>query len=109
VIARWRGFVGSIGPGFRRATSYAQTESARRRSGTPRRRPGGSAARDALRRLEQHDARQARIVECRFFGGMNIHETGEALGVSPATVKRGWTMAQVWLHRELTVAYGADT
>lgn len=59
---------------------------------------------EALRRLEQHDVRQSQIVECRFFGGMAIHETAEALGVSPATVKRGWTMAQAWLHRELTRA-----
>ena len=56
---------------------------------------------EALRRLEQHDARQSRIVECRFFGGMAIHETAEALGVSTATVKRGWGMAQAWLHREV--------
>lgn len=63
---------------------------------------------DALRRLEQHDARQSRIVECRFFGGMSIQETGEALGISPATVKRGWTMAQAWLHRELTIRYGTS-
>lgn len=56
---------------------------------------------EALNRLERHDARQSRIVECRFFGGMSIDETGEALGVSPATVKRGWAMAQAWLHREL--------
>ncbi len=61
---------------------------------------------EVLRRLEHHDARQSRIVECRFFGGMSIQETGVALGVSPATVKRGWTMAQAWLHRELTTALG---
>lgn len=61
---------------------------------------------EALHRLEQHDARQSRIVECRFFGGMSIEETGDALGISPATVKRGWTMAQAWLHRELSVALG---
>jgi RNA polymerase sigma factor (TIGR02999 family) len=56
---------------------------------------------EALCRLEQCDPRQSRIVECRFFGGMTIHETANALDVSPATVKRGWTMAQAWLHREL--------
>lgn len=56
----------------------------------------------ALRRLEQHDPRQSRIVECRFFGGMAIHETATALGVSPATVKRGWAMAQAWLYREIS-------
>jgi RNA polymerase sigma factor (TIGR02999 family) len=56
---------------------------------------------DALRRLGQRDQRQTRIVECRFFGGMSIEDTAEALGVSPATVKRGWSMAQAWLYRDL--------
>ena len=60
------------------------------------------ALNDALHRLEAHDARQSRIVECRFFGGMAIEDTAAALGVSPATVKRGWAMAQAWLYRELT-------
>ena len=63
---------------------------------------------DALARLGAHDARLARIVECRFFGGMAIHETAEALGISTATVKRGWAMAQAWLHRELSRALGAQ-
>jgi RNA polymerase sigma factor (TIGR02999 family) len=56
----------------------------------------------ALRLLEQHDPRQSRIVECRFFGGMAIHDTATALGISPATVKRGWAMAQAWLYREMS-------
>jgi RNA polymerase sigma factor (TIGR02999 family) len=56
---------------------------------------------DALRRLDQRDQRQTRIVECRFFGGMSIEDTAEALGVSAATVKRGWSMAQAWLYRDL--------
>lgn len=55
----------------------------------------------ALRRLEARDPRQSRIVECRFFGGMTIEETAEALGISRATVKRGWAMAQAWLYRDL--------
>lgn len=55
----------------------------------------------SLRRLEQHDPKQSRIVECRFFGGMTIGDTAVALGVSPATVKRGWAMAQAWLYRDL--------
>ena len=55
----------------------------------------------ALERLQQKSARQSRIVECRFFGGMSIEETAEALEVSPATVKRDWSMAQAWLHREM--------
>lgn len=56
---------------------------------------------DSLRRLEQHDARQARIVECRFFGGMTIQDTATALGIAPATVGRGWQMAKAWLYRDL--------
>lgn len=55
----------------------------------------------ALTRLEQLDARQARIVECRFFGGLSLAETAEALGISAATVSRDWTFARAWLHREL--------
>lgn len=56
---------------------------------------------ESLRRLERHDLRHSRIVECRFFGGMTIEDTAEALGISPATVKRGWAMAQAWLYRDL--------
>jgi RNA polymerase sigma factor (TIGR02999 family) len=56
----------------------------------------------ALARLAAIDERQARIVECRFFGGMSIEETAEALQLSPATVKREWTLARAWLNRELS-------
>jgi RNA polymerase sigma factor (TIGR02999 family) len=56
---------------------------------------------DSLRRLDQRNRRQMRIVECRFFAGMSVEGTAEALGVSPATVKRGWAMAQAWLYRDL--------
>jgi RNA polymerase sigma factor (TIGR02999 family) len=56
---------------------------------------------DSLRRLDEHDPRQSRIVECRFFGDMRVEDTAEALGISPATVKRGWAMAQAWLYRDL--------
>ena len=56
---------------------------------------------EALERLRKLDERQVRIVECRFFGGMTIKQTALALGLSTATVNRGWTMAQSWLHREL--------
>ncbi len=56
---------------------------------------------ESLRRLERSNPRQMRIVECRFFGGMSVEDTAEALGVSPATVKRGWGMAQAWLYRDL--------
>jgi RNA polymerase sigma factor (TIGR02999 family) len=53
---------------------------------------------DALAKL---DARQARIVELRYFGGQSIEETAEVLGISPATVKREWSTARLWLRREL--------
>jgi RNA polymerase sigma factor (TIGR02999 family) len=56
----------------------------------------------SLRRLEKHDPRQSRIVECRFFGSMTIQDTAEALGIAPATVNRGWAMARAWLYRDLT-------
>ena len=55
----------------------------------------------ALSTLAALDARQARIVELRFFGGMTVEETAEATGVSAATVKRDWTLARAWLQREL--------
>jgi RNA polymerase sigma-70 factor (ECF subfamily) len=59
------------------------------------------ALHQALERLEQINDRHARIVECRFFAGMSIEETAEALSLSPATVKRDWVMARAWLNREL--------
>ena len=59
---------------------------------------------EALERLEALDPDQARIVELRYFTGLNIEETADALGISPATVKREWTIARAWLRRELTSA-----
>jgi RNA polymerase sigma-70 factor, ECF subfamily len=55
----------------------------------------------ALERLAAMDAEQARLVELRFFGGLTVEETAEALDISPATVKRHWTVAKAWLAREL--------
>jgi RNA polymerase sigma factor (TIGR02999 family) len=57
---------------------------------------------DALRALEKLDARQARVVELRFFGGLNHEETAEALKVSVGTVKRDWSIAEAWLYQELS-------
>lgn len=56
---------------------------------------------NALHRLEELSERQARVVECRFFAGMGVEVTAVALDVSPATVKRDWTVARAWLNREL--------
>jgi RNA polymerase sigma factor (TIGR02999 family) len=56
---------------------------------------------DALSALAALDARQARVVELRYFGGLSIEETAEVLGVSPATVSNDWAVARTWLRREL--------
>ena len=55
----------------------------------------------ALDRLALQDARQAQIVELRFFGGLTIEEAAEVVGISPATLKREWALARAWLKREL--------
>jgi RNA polymerase sigma-70 factor, ECF subfamily len=55
----------------------------------------------ALERLAKLDARQSRIVELRFFGGLSVNETAECLGVSSETVKRDWGVAKAWLHSEV--------
>lgn len=60
------------------------------------------ALEDALQQLERLEERQARVVECRYFGGLSIEETAAALSVSPATVKRDWTAARAWLFRRLS-------
>jgi RNA polymerase sigma factor (TIGR02999 family) len=57
----------------------------------------------ALERLAALDANQARIVELRYFGGLSIEETAEAMQISPATVKRHWAVARAWLAKELGV------
>lgn len=56
---------------------------------------------EALMRLAEFDVQQAQVVELRYFGGLSIQDTARALGVSPATVKRDWTMARSWLRAEL--------
>ena len=64
---------------------------------------------DALTGLERLDSDQSRIVELRFFGGLTIEETGAALGISAATVKREWRMARAWLQREMDTSGRAVT
>ena len=59
------------------------------------------ALNQALERLEQLDPARARIVELRYFGGLSVEETAAELDMSPATVKRHWTVARAWLAREL--------
>ena len=63
---------------------------------------------DALARLEISDPRAAKVVELRFFGGLSVEETAEAMGVSPRTVKREWTFGKAWLRNEFGTAGGGD-
>jgi RNA polymerase sigma-70 factor (ECF subfamily) len=56
---------------------------------------------EALSELERLDPRQSRIVELRFFGGLEVKEVAEVLGISTATIKREWAVARAWLHREI--------
>jgi RNA polymerase sigma factor (TIGR02999 family) len=58
----------------------------------------------ALDALSSFDVQQCRVVELRFFGGLNIDETADALGVSSATVEREWAMAKAWLYQRLSSA-----
>jgi RNA polymerase sigma factor (TIGR02999 family) len=62
---------------------------------------------EALERLRAVDARQAQVVECRFFGGMTEEETADALGIGLRTAKRDWAKAKSWLHRELGAEHPA--
>jgi RNA polymerase sigma factor (TIGR02999 family) len=56
---------------------------------------------EALKGLAQIDPQQSRIIELRYFGGLTIEETAEVVNLSPATIKREWTMARAWLHQAL--------
>src|SRR5215470_7385066 len=63
---------------------------------------------DALQSLEKLDPRQARVVELRFFAGLSLEETAEALKVSLSTVRRDWSLAEAWLFRELNRKESGD-
>ncbi|NIP78252.1 MAG: sigma-70 family RNA polymerase sigma factor [Gemmatimonadetes bacterium] len=56
---------------------------------------------DAMKRLERFDERLSRVVECRFFAGLNVEETAIALGIAPRTADRAWKKARAWLYREI--------
>lgn len=115
----WEGrahFFGACAAAMRRILiSYARMHKAEKRGGgaekvpiddvvlAARERPAELLALDeALTRLAQLNPRQARVVEYRFFGGMEIEAVADALGVSAPTVKRDWTAARAWLNRELS-------
>jgi RNA polymerase sigma factor (TIGR02999 family) len=63
---------------------------------------------DALRALEKLSPRQARVVELRYFAGLSLEETAEALNISVMTVRRDWDVAAAWLYRELNRGEGGD-
>ena len=56
---------------------------------------------DALETLARMDARKARVIELRFFGGLSVEETAEVLKISPQSVMRDWKLAKAWLQREM--------
>lgn len=109
-----------------RAMRNVLVDHARRRSALKRGKPvtlddervggidlDGQAARvldvhDALERLASFDERAAQIVECRFFGGLSVEETAEAVGIGTATVKRDWRRARAWLEVHLEGASLGD-
>jgi RNA polymerase sigma factor (TIGR02999 family) len=64
---------------------------------------------DALKELEAMDARKSRIVEMRFFGGLSLEETAEALGISVPTVEREWRSARAWLHKAMTTGHSHES
>lgn len=114
----WEGrahFFGTAAMAMRRVLiGYARARNAQKRGSgvvpvpiedvvvAAREQPGELLALDeALTRLEEMEPRHARVVECRFFAGMSIDETAEALGISNATVRRDWAQARAWLNREL--------
>jgi RNA polymerase sigma factor (TIGR02999 family) len=63
---------------------------------------------DALKRLAERDPQQSRIVELRYFAGLTVEETAAVLDISPATVKRDWSMARAWLSRQIKRAEGGN-
>ena len=115
---RWQNraqfFAISAGLMRRILVDFARTRGSRKRGGdvrrieldesciaSPGRNPGLIALDGALLSLAAFDPRQAKVVELRFFGGLGVEETAEALGISPRTVKREWAVAKLWLLREM--------
>jgi RNA polymerase sigma-70 factor, ECF subfamily len=115
-------FLGVAALAMRRVlTTYARQRRTAKRAGRslqisiedPRARDSAQASWDydeldaALTKLEAHSAELSEVVVCRFFGGMSVEETGSYLKISPATVKRRWTLARAWLLREMS-AHGPE-
>ena len=112
----WKGrahFFGAVAQTMRRIlVDHARSKSSQKRKGEQVSLTAASPASevsldqlieidDALKRLELERPRWVRILECRYFTGLNIQETAEVLGISHGTVSNDWRMARAWLHREL--------
>jgi RNA polymerase sigma factor (TIGR02999 family) len=121
--AKWNGrghFFGAAAQAMRRIMVERARGQARLKRGGDRRRvtlednavateSGGEdlvALDAALDRLEAHDQRKAQVVMLRYFAGLTVEETAAALDLSPAMIKKEWTVARAWLHRELGRADG---
>ena len=114
----WNGrahFVGFAAHVMRRVlVDYARARNAEQRGGkmerielqdhfviSPERLEQVSLLDEALERLEKKNARQAQVVELRYFGGLSIEQIGATLGIAPRSVKRDWSLARIWLYEEL--------
>ena len=108
-------FIGVAAQVMRRVlVDYARTHHAERRAGglqrvemheelaiAPERLDEVTALDEALVRLEEKNARQAKVVELRYFGGLSVDQIGSLLGIAPRSVKRDWSLARMWLFKEL--------
>jgi RNA polymerase sigma-70 factor (ECF subfamily) len=108
-------FIGIAAQVMRRVlVDYARAHNAERRSGglqrveihdelaiAPERLAEVTALDEALVRLEEKNARQAKVVELRYFGGLSVEQIGSLLGIAPRSVKRDWSLARIWLFKEL--------
>jgi RNA polymerase sigma-70 factor (ECF subfamily) len=108
-------FIGAAAQVMRRVlVDYARSHQAQRRAGnlkkveldeelaiSPERLDEVTALDEALKRLAEENPRQAQVVELRYFGGLSVEEIAAHLGIAPRSVKRDWSLAKIWLFKEL--------
>jgi RNA polymerase sigma factor (TIGR02999 family) len=94
---------------LKRGGDMAKISMENRQLGSSERDPDLVALDEALTRLAGVDPRKSQVVELRFFGGLSVEEVAEYLKISARTVKREWSLAQAWLHCELTGGDGRDS
>ena len=86
---------------FKRGGDYCRVSLDQAALSSEERDPDLLTLNEVLNNLAAIDPQQSRVVELRVFGGLTVEETAEALGVSPRTVKREWSMAKAWLHKQM--------